>query len=286
MGKLRQIRVKAICRRISLLDGFRERLEDDPVELGRDARREGRRGRHVAALDPAGQIDRRGAVEEAAAGAELPEARGERVDVGPPVEVPAGDLLGGDVAERAAHLARRGARDPARRPGNAEVEQLYLAVDRQHDVGRTDVAVDHAERVAVAVAASVRVRERLADAEDDVERHLERDALAQLASAIQDRAQIAAVNVLVGDVVRARDVADVDHLGDPRVVEEAADARLVVQRLGHLAIERGAGRKSLQGHEATAAREGPEHLAQRADADALGELVRAKSLEVSHERPF
>jgi hypothetical protein len=65
--------------------------------------------------------------------------------------------------------------------------------------------VDQAELAAALVALVVRVVEALADLHDHEAGLGDRHRLAGLAAAVEDRAQVAAVDVLEGDVVRVLD---------------------------------------------------------------------------------
>ena len=89
----------------------------------------------------------------------LVEDDAERKDVAAPVHGRAGDLFGRHVVRRPEKLARRG---QIRRSdlGDPEIRDLHLAVGRDHDVRRLDVAMD--DSLAVSVV------ERLGDLPDDV----------------------------------------------------------------------------------------------------------------------
>ena len=78
-------------------------------------------------------------------------------------------LLGRHVRDLALDDAGGGLLALALRLGDAEVGQLDLALLADEDVVRADVAVDDAQRLAVA-RLGVRVGERAADLGDDVER--------------------------------------------------------------------------------------------------------------------
>src|SRR5207247_9722573 len=63
------------------------------------------------------------------------------------VDLPALDLLGGDVLGGADHRGGLGDRLRGGRPGDAEVHHLDDALAGEHHVARLDVAVDQAARV-------------------------------------------------------------------------------------------------------------------------------------------
>ena len=97
------------------------------------------------------------AAERRPAGQEVIESTAEAVDVGPDVgRLGVADLLGGDEVGRAQHLALAGQAAVglafAGHLGQAEVEHLddaLLALESEDQVGRLDVAVDHAPLVGV-----------------------------------------------------------------------------------------------------------------------------------------
>ena len=86
------------------------------------------------------------------------------------------------------------------------------------------------------VALIVRVVEALADLHDDEAGLGNRHGLALVAIAIEDRAQVSAVNVLERDVVRALFVTEIKHLSDVRVVELDRNLCLVDKHLDELFV--------------------------------------------------
>ena len=84
---------------------------------------------------------------------QLPQADAEREDVGALVDRQAAHLLGRHVPELALDGPHLRARQLARCLGDAEVDDLHVAVERHEDVLRRYVAVDEAERLAPGVAA-------------------------------------------------------------------------------------------------------------------------------------
>ena len=156
-------------RRIAVLRPQRHRLQADRLQRRVDRGVELPRRREVALADGADRaqvvcLDRRLAREQAI------ERRAQAIHVGPradPLEV-AGRLLGAHVGGRPQRragerlgraagrrrsqgaLVRRQARlRPARRLGQAPVDDQRLAILADDDVGRLDVAVDHAAGVGV-----------------------------------------------------------------------------------------------------------------------------------------
>ena len=88
------------------------------------------------------------ALERHLAGEALVQHEAEGVEVGPAVEPAAAHLLRGQVLGRAHHHVVAGeVVAAAERLGDAEVGQQHLAVGRDHDVARLDVAVDEPGRV-------------------------------------------------------------------------------------------------------------------------------------------
>ncbi len=151
---------------------------------------------------------------------ELVEQTAGRVEVRPRVDLLALRLLRREVlrgADDGRGLGHRHA-GVTHGAGDAEVHDLDLAVARQHDVGRLDVAVDD--------AGSVRVLQGL----EDADRHLQRPLRQQLATGVQKLTERRAVHVLHDDV-RDRHVVDVVLA---RVVDR--DDRGMVERGGRLGL--------------------------------------------------
>jgi hypothetical protein len=141
--------------------------------------------------------------EEPLAGEQLVEHDAHGEDVAASVDRQAPHLLGRHVAELALEDARLRLAGLARGLGDAEVDELHLAVVRDEHVLRRDVAVHEVEVAAGGVLLVVRVVEALADLHGHVAGHGHGHGLAALARPVEDRAQVLAVHVLHGDEVRA-----------------------------------------------------------------------------------
>lgn len=109
---------------------------------------------------------------------ELVEDDAERVDVAAVVEALAAGLFWAHVGEFSAELAGCGSDGLVGGDGDAEVDELGLAVARDEDVGGRDVAVDEAEASALLVAPVVDIGEAAADFGDDEEGELVGEARA------------------------------------------------------------------------------------------------------------
>jgi hypothetical protein len=201
---------------------------------------------------------------------DLVEDDAEREHVAAAIDLAAAALLRCHVRELA--LDDAGHRlDRARgRLRDAEVEQLHGAVEADHDVRWRDVAVDDAERHAVAVASLVRVIEAGRRARDDGERELERDPRPLTAALREQRAQVLPVHVLHREVVDAGVLANLEHLRDVLVIERSREPRLVEEHLHRDLVARALGRDQLEDDvslEATDARStgdvNPRHAARR-----------------------
>ena len=153
---------------VAIFDVLFQRLEHDALELLRDVRVERRRrddldvadllqGREVALAD-----------EEALAGEHLVEHDAEREDVAAAVDGQPAHLLGRHVAELALEDAGLGLRRLAGGLGDAEVDELDLALVADEHVLRRDVAVDEVQVAPLRVALVVRVVEPLAELHDEV----------------------------------------------------------------------------------------------------------------------
>ena len=109
--------------------------------------------------------------------------------------------------------------------GEAEVEDLEVAVARQHQVLGLQVAVDD--------AVGVGAREGARRLRGEVEELAERQRL------VRERlAQRAALHQLHRDVEGALLVADVEHRHDVRVVERRGGARLALEALAAVLASR------------------------------------------------
>ena len=136
-------------------------------------------------------------------------------------------LFGRHVEHRAAHDIRIGfleigTRQRAR-AGEAEVEQLHVAVAAQHDVVRLDVAVHEADRFGG--------RQRRRDLDGDVE-----DLREWRFAAAHALAQRHAVDVFGGDEVTVADAPDVVDGEDVRMIERRRRARLVLEPFAQIVV--------------------------------------------------
>ena len=226
-----------------------QRLAHHALELGLDVGVERLQRRHprLADLLDGGVVGV--AVEQALAREQLPQDDAHREHVGASVDLEPARGLGGQVAELALHHAGIGRLDLAVGLGQAEVHELHLAVLRQQDVRRRDVAVDDAERlVGLGVLELVGVLQRLAALDHHVDDRGGVEALALAALALDQPLQVAPVHELHHEEVRVvgrlRDVEDLDDVGvlqeqrQPRLVEEHADELLVLRQVRQDAFDR------------------------------------------------
>src|SRR5262249_23106712 len=107
------------------------------------------------------------AAKERLAHDELPQDHAQREQVGAPIENAPRELLGGHVPELAHDHTRSGLVKLAHGFRDAEVRDLDLTAERQEDVGRRDIPVHDAKRLALGVGASVRVVEPARRVGDD-----------------------------------------------------------------------------------------------------------------------
>ena len=157
------------------------------------------------------------------------EERAQGVDVGPSVDVAAGDLLRAEVAERAHQHARARHAALAGRPRQAEVHHAHADAEsllaRHHDVLGLDVAVHHAARVAVV--------QGLGGLDADV------DDVAELRVLPQERAQVRALHQRHDEVERVVVPAEVVDRDDGRVVHLRHQLRLALEALLGLGAQLG-----------------------------------------------
>ena len=145
-------------------------------------------------------------------------------DVGARVDRIAPGLLGRHVVVLALDDAGGGLLPAQRRLGDAEVDDLDLAVVADEHVLRRDVAMHDLERAAARVTLAVRVVEPLRHLGGDERGHLEGKVDVVLGRAPQELVQIDAVDQLHGDVVLLVDAAEVERLHDVGVGAAAPTA--------------------------------------------------------------
>jgi hypothetical protein len=217
---------------------------------------------------------------ETLAGQQLEQHRADRVEIGAGVDhAAAHELLRRHVAELAeAHLGIGGGR-AQRALGDAEVDDLGLALERHQDVGRRDIAVDQPQRLALGVGAAVGIGQAVGHLAGDEQRDRRRDAAALARGHGQEPPQIAALEVLEGEEVLVADPADLEHLGDVDVLQLDRDLRLVDEPRDELRVL-GQARQHLLDHaqllEAGQAVLGEEDLAHAAARQPLDQEVAAE----------
>ena len=103
------------------------------------------------------------------------------------------------------------------RLGDAEVRHLHVALERDHDVFQTHVAVDDAQRPAVLVGLGVRVGQPARDAADDEDGQFLRQLAFLVGELVRELLQIHAANQFHADETNALGLAEVIGLDDVRV---------------------------------------------------------------------
>jgi hypothetical protein len=170
------------------------------------------------------------------AGEGFVEEAGERVLIGPPVDVLPLDLLRGDVGGRAQREAGLEAgRLVGEAAGEPEVGQVDVTVVCDEDVGRLDVAVDESARVGGVQGGSDLPGDR------DCLFFRQRPFCKQLL-------ELGAVDVAHGDVQLAGDLAGVVDGDDVRVVDRGGEAGLAQEALAEPFVFRELGSENLQRH--------------------------------------
>ena len=149
------------------------------------------------------------------AGEDLVQHQAERVDVALDGDFLARELLGRHVGRRA--VAHFGAFDLARQSGQSEIGEQHLAAAVEHDVGRLQVAMQHALFV------------RGGESGAELARDLERLVAGQPADAPQQRAQVFAIHVFHREEVQPFDFAEVVDAADVGMRDLPGDADLVAE---------------------------------------------------------
>ena len=198
------------------------------------------------------------------AGGQLIQQDADGKDVGAAVDGAAAGVLGSHVGELAKHDAGFGPLLFERAVGEAEIDQLHLAVKRDHHVVGRHIAVHEIQGlVGVWIAQAVGGIEGLDHLGDDQQRQVQRQRELPASTAVHQRLDIAAVHQLHRQVVGLLDLADVKDRADVAVaelhddagfVDEAGDVFTIVcplgaQRLDHAqAIDARESRRARQKH--------------------------------------
>ena len=161
--------------------------------------------------------------EEAPQRKRLPQDDSESEDVGPMVDITAGDELRRHVAELAFQGAALRVLLLLRleiRPRDAKVHDFYVALEAEQHVRRRNVAVDDVQQPALTIGGRVRIRQPLGHFANDVQRQLRRDALFALGTDGQQLKQITAVDELHDDVELVALSAEIEDLNDVTVLHQ------------------------------------------------------------------
>ncbi len=212
--------------RISIHRGLRQRPRHHALEAGWGGRRFLEVGVEDGGLGGTG--------EGGFSGEAFVEEAGERVLIGPPVDLLPLDLLRGDVGGRA---QREAGVEPVRLVGEAtgepEVGQVDVTVGRDEDVRRLDVAVDESTRV--------RCVQGGCDLPGD------RDGLfLRQRPRCEQLLELGALDVAHGDVQLAGDLAGVVDGDDVRVVDRGGQPRLAQEPLAEALVLGELGGEDLQ----------------------------------------
>ena len=187
-------------------------------------------------------------LEEPTTGEQLPEDDSEREDVTPAVHLFPVGRLGGEVAILALHEARVGALELARGLGETEVGNLHLALAADEDVGRAHIAMNDAEQSAFAVFALVRVGERLADLDADLDRDGGWEGAPARAGELHQGLEVCAIHILHDDEVGFAGAADIEDRDDVGVAEREREAGLVKEHVDELGVRGELREHPLDGH--------------------------------------
>jgi hypothetical protein len=218
--------------------------------------------------------DRRAAPERRRPGEQLEQHAGERVHVGPAVDGPVLEPLGGHVVERAERGPGQGQGGSARLPGGGagdaevdEVGELVLVVAAHEHVRRLDVAVHQARGV------------RGVQCGGDLREDPDRAARRHRAFRLDDRGQVDALHQPHVDEQPAVDLPEVVDRDDVRLRQLGGQCRLPAEARLELGVARELCGQPLQRDRALAPPvPGPVHLAHAATAEEALKPVRPELL--------
>ena len=168
------------------------------------------------------------------------------------------------------------------RARNAEVRELEVAVARQQQVARADVAVHELQRHAGGVAQPMRIGQRTRGLHGQVQRDVERHRVAARRNHAQHAAEARAFDQLHRQVQLAAVLAEVEDLDDVRVLQLTGERRFVDEHRDVGGIDRDV-RKNAFERDALAeavrsVSEGFEHFRHAADAETLAQREAADAL--------
>ncbi len=208
-------------------------------------------------------------------------------DIGALIEGESLDLFGGHIAEFTFEDAGLCTGGFALGFGDAKVDDFDIAIVGDKDVLGRDVAVDDMEGLVAVVAFAVGVIETFAGFGHDIGSHLRGDDGAFLASgAIEDGAEIAALDVFHGDKVGVIDFAEFKDLSDVGMAELDSDLGFVDEHGDEFLIFRDIGQDALEGDGAFEALDAKgfafEDLSHATDGDAVHQEIFAERNRFFH----
>ncbi len=259
-----------------------EPLEHLPQTLGQLPHLEPRIG-NDRLLHAAELLGRVGILEEPVPDDELVQDDPRRVDVAPVVVGLAPRLLGRHVCVLPAARLPRGLGLPGLpdEAGDAEVEELHLALEAHHHVVGRDVAVDEVEPRPVGSTAGMGVAESAEEVRGDVEGERQGHRSPVAPKRLVQPREVAPEHVLHCDVVVRPYLAEIEDLYDVGVAEAGTDLRLpdehrhepwIVRQIGEDPFD---DEPFLEPLRPEASRE--EHLGHPARRDAIEQLVLSES---------
>ena len=238
MRVLLERELKLLRARPPLVPVARERLEHDRLERRRVLGVDRGRRRRILVADLARDDEVVVPAKQPPTQGQLPQDRAQREHVAAAVERLAAALLRRHVRDLALEGAVPGVGLQRGHAGDAEVDQLHAAVVADEDVRGRDVAVDDAERVAVAVLLVMGVVQPGGGADDDLQNVLGRQPPTLRLDRTDDLAQVLADDVLHREEEGAVVVADVVHLRDVGVMQRRRQASLRQQHPDEVLVVR------------------------------------------------
>ena len=211
------------------------------------------------------------ALHHASAGHCLPEHHADGEEIGALVDGRAAGLLGRHVRELPLEDTLLGARRSAGGLGDAEVDDLHLAVIGDEHVLRAHVAVNHAEGRSVEVGQGVGVLETGEHVGEDAHVQIERHV--RPTDATEERVHRLPLEVLHGDEVAIALTPDLVGLHHVGVVEACGEAGLVEEHREELGVVAKLFAKLLHDEQLVETMRAGDHRQEHAGHPALAELA-------------